>query len=234
MSKEAKARIRITESKMRLKQPTIILIFMLLLKICPVAFVQHSFGVKINPGMSKISSSFADAKFTLSGNAGIYYSAKINNRSVFGAELLFLQIEGLELTEFEGTDTGGHPTGEISISEVRRHISYIGLPIYYGIKFKRLMINIGFQTSFVLFSSARDLFYTGDEVLWDNKFDKLNIDCFDFGGRIGLIFDITDRFQIEGNYYYGVSNILKFDSCVLKNQQITIGLRYTFFTSPSF
>ncbi len=218
----------------RYLQPFIIMIVMLFLKICPVAFVQHSFGLKINPGLSKIDASFPDAKFTFSGNAGIYYSAKINDRSVFGAELLFIQIEGLELTEIEGIDTGGHPTGIIYTSEVWRHISYIGLPIYFGIKFKRLMINIGFQTSFTLFSGARDLCYTEDEVLWDNESDKLNIDWFDFGGRIGLIFDITDRFQIEGNYYYGVSNILKFDSWVWKNQQITIGLRYTFFTSPSF
>ena len=215
-------------------QPFIVMILMLFLNIYPVAFVQHSFGVKINPGMSKISSSFSDTKFTFSGNAGIYYSAKIYDRSVFGAELLFLQIEGLELTEFEGTLANGDPSGIIYTSEVWRHISYIGLPIYYGIKFKRLMINIGFQTSVALFSGARDLLYTGDEVLWDNESDKLNIDWLDFGVRIGLIFDLTDRFQIEGNYYYGVSNILKFDARAWKNQQITIGLRYTLFTSPSF
>ncbi|MCK4642544.1 hypothetical protein KAU32_02785 [bacterium] len=76
--------------------------------------------------------------------------------------------------------------------------------------------------------------YKDDILWWDNTFDKLNIDCFDFGVRIGLIFDLTDRFQIEGNYYYGVSNILKFDSWVWKNQQITIGLRYAFFKTPSF
>ena len=215
-------------------QPFIVMILMLFLNIYPVAFMQQNFGLKINPGMSKISNSFSNPEFIFSGNAGIYYSAENDDRSVFGMELLFLQIEGHELTEFEGVYANGDPSGEIYTSEIWRSISYIALPVYYGTKFKKLMINIGFQIAIVLFSSARDTGYREGILWWDNTFDELNINSFDFGARVGLIFDLTDRFQIEGNYYYGVQNMLKTDAWVWKNQQITIGLRYTLFTSPSF
>lgn len=204
---------------------------------------QQNIGIKANAGLSRIviyenstQKVVQKSYFVPSGQGGLFYNLPLGNKSLLGAELLFIQIEGKERLEIPFTDQNGNPTGEFGIDNIDRHISYIGLPIYYGFKIKKLTLNLGVQTSFTLASSAREKGQATDGYggisVWDNKFDKLNIDAFDFGARAGLIFNLTNRFAVEGTYYYGINNILKKSiyntELKWKIQQMTIGLRYTF------
>lgn len=208
-------------------------------------YSQQNIGIKANGGLSRIDNNFNSSAgttqkfyFVPSGQGGLFYNLPLRNKSLLGAELLFIQIEGKERLESQATDQNGNPTGELFIDKIEKHISYIGLPIYYGFKIKKLTLNLGVQTSFTLASSALEKGQAPDGYggisVWDNKFDKLNIDAFDFGARAGLIFNLTNKFALEGTYYYGINNILKKNKynseLKMKIQQITIGLRYTFFT----
>ncbi len=206
---------------------------------------QQNIGVKVNGGLSGIfiyDNSTQQIKqksyFVASGQGGLLYNLSLGNKSLFGAEFLFIQIEGKGRSEIPFTDQNGNPTGEYGVDNFFTHITYVGLPIYYGFKIKKLTLNLGAQTAYAIASGGREKGQAADGyggiTTWDNKFDKLNIDAFDFGARVGLIFNLTNRFAIEGTYYYGISNILKKNvnnsELKWKIQQITIGLHYTFFT----
>ncbi len=218
------------------------LTILILLAINLTVFGQHNLGLKVNGGLSRISNSLIDVsngtdkiQFALSGCSGIFYNLHLNDKSILEAELLFIQIEGRKHLEFDVTDGFGNKTGTAT-DDIFEYISYLGLPVYYGLKLNKWIINLGFQVSFTLTSSAREKGQApsnGEIITWDNKFDELNIDSYDFGPRAGVIFNLNNRFAIEGTYYYGVNNILDNDApnwLTWKVQQATVGLRYTFLT----
>jgi len=118
---------------------------------------------------------------------------------------------------------------------IGKHVSYLGLPVYYGLKLNKLTVNIGFQASLVLFSSVRVKKAGSDSYPfdWANNYEELTLDRYDFGIRAGLIYSLTDKIAIEGTYYYGLNDITSNEYPEeWKNQQITIGIRYTVTKSP--
>ena len=205
-------------------------------------FGQHTFGVKISGGVSRISSSLTFINGTLktlytpSGQGGLFYNFKLGDKSNVGAELLFLQIEGREkIRPHDIVDFNGNIIGHGG-SDFYKHISYIGLPVYYGFKINKIIVNVGFQASIAIASSARDkgqFTVNGNTIKWDNKTNDLRVDAYDYGPRVGIVFNLNDHFALEGTYYYGINNILNSNiiDWVWKVQQATIGLRYTFITT---
>lgn len=217
------------------------LTLLILLAINLAVFGQHNLGLKVNGGLSKISNTFQISngtnkiQFAPSGLSGIFCNLHLGDKSVLGAELLFIQIEGREHSEFDAIDVFGNKTGTIT-DDIYKHISYLGIPVYYGLKFNKMTINLGLLVSFTLASSGREKGrapYNGEVLTWDNEFDELNIDSYDFGPRAGVIFNLNDRFAIEGAYYYGANNILDDDGpdWTWRVQQATVGFRYTFLTT---
>ena len=216
----------------------------ILLLINLTIFGQHNLGLEINGGMSKIKSTLnsvstnQEFQFMPSVRLGLFYNLQIGKRSKIEAKLLFIQIEGKEKMTFDATDQSGNPTGGLAIDNIWKHISYIGIPIYYGFKINKTTINLGIQASFLVKSSGREKGqspYNGRILTWDNKFDELGIDNYDYGPTIGLTYRLTENFSLEGTYYYGVNNILNNDITLdwaWRVQQITIGLKYTFLTIP--
>lgn len=174
-------------------------------------------------------------KPALSGNGGVFYNLHFGHNFVFGSELLFIQIEGQDRLEYEihySKDDIGHAT-----SDLYEHISYLGLPIYCGFTIKNMTINAGFQLSYALARRGREALninVNGAIYSDENRIDNLPIDKFDFGPRIGLTYNLNNKFSIEGVYYYGINNILENqDDSIFplshKIQQATIGLRYKIF-----
>jgi hypothetical protein len=216
--------------------------FLLFLNL--TVFGQHEIGLKLNFGLSKISkesniddptNAILNIKSALSGQGGVFYNLHLGNNLVFGSELLFIQIEGRDRLELDYTDVSleniGHGT-----SDLYEHISYFGLPIYCGLTIKNISVTAGFQLSYAFASSGRETYnsningviYSGEKVT-----DNLPIDKFDFGPRIGIMYNLNDKFAIEVVYYYGINNILENQDIENpfshKIQQATIGLRYTIF-----
>lgn len=205
-------------------------------------FGQQDIGLKVNCGMSKLSDKLITTQqltqkffFKPSGQEGLFYNFHLGDKSILGIELLLIQIEGKEYLKIPFTDINGNLTGEFATDNIWRHISYFGLPIYFGYNFNKLNVNIGLQINFTLASSGQekgqDPNEYGDIITWDNKADKLGIDDYDYGVRGGIFFNFTKNFAIEAIYYYGINNILKTNDWKWKVQQITVGFRYKFFTT---
>ena len=192
-------------------------------------------------GFSKIANSFNPSspgwsvQSVPSWNAGLYYNFHPRGPSIFGVELLFMKAAGNEKIEADLIDNTGKNVGQ-STGYIYRHISYLSLPVYYGLKLDKLTFNVGFQVSYALASGGRDkgkATYYGSIVTWDNKLGKLGIDPYDFGARAGLFFPISDKFSIEAVGYYGINDILKEEGPMWtwKVRQITAGLRYMLFST---
>ena len=201
-----------------------------------ITFGQHNFGLKINGGVSKIdnttniSNGTVDIQFAPSVQMGIFYNFDFTKKSNLNIELLFNQIEGKEITEFDFTDNYGNVTGKATI-DFNKHLSYISLPILYGFKIKRFKIKVGFQLSFLIANSGNSktmILNNGEYSTIEDEYDKLYIDTYDYGSVVGFSYEINKKIIIGGNFYYGLNNILENENYNLKwkNQQITIGLKY--------
>ncbi|HET6245075.1 MAG: PorT family protein [Bacteroidetes bacterium] len=219
----------------------IIFPLLILLSLSIDVFGQQDLGVKANIGLSRIVTNFdfpdparKKLQFAPSGQAGLYYSKKIKEKTSFGAELLFVQIEDKMHVETPMPDNQGNYTGEFITNKYYKHLSYMALPVYYGININKISVNAGLQFLLLITSNGRqkgEMNYNGEVISWDNNHGKLNIDRYDFGPRAGIIYKITEKFDIEANYYQGINNIINNSLQSYfrwRNQQLTIGMRYKF------
>ena len=182
-----------------------------------------------------------------SGQVGVFYNLPVRTHEVFGVELLFTQIESKEkMVDTLGSviDQNGNITKLTSNYAISKHISYVSLPIYYGINLRKFTFNVGIQFSIRLLSNAQEVIqdnYTNNAsgygfVLIPStttyNYKRWSIKDVDFGERVGVIYHITNKFAIEGNYYYGLNNIYPNNrrTTQWKTQQTTLGLRYAFLT----
>ncbi len=214
------------------------------------SFSQNDFGFKVNGGFSQISAKLYSSPsivtqnfyFVPSAQSGFLYNHHLGKRSLLGVEILFIQIDGKEHMQNQEVDLYGNPTTFITTTDIWRHISYLGLPIYYGFKIKKFTLNIGIQLNLALKSSGRyksEYIYNGDKITSDDKYNNLAIDSYDFGTKGGLIYNLSKKFAFEATYYYGFNNIYKYGNITFGNprplfnikvQQITLGLTYKFYT----
>ena len=216
------------------------------LTIYLTSFGQSSIGLKVNGGLSSISNKVADpflmsqtVYFRPSGQAGLYYNRSIRTHEVFGVELLFSQIEGKDKTidtVGNAIDPNGGTVRLTSVYTTSKHISYLTLPIYYGITFKKFTFAVGAQVSARLIGKAEQTMQSNYDFEAANLLtpksanystNRLHIKDMDFGETIRIIYNVTGKFGIEANYYYGLNNIYPRKSqTVWRTQQITLGLRY--------
>ena len=171
----------------------------------------------------------------------MYYNFNLRHNSLIGTELLFIQVEGKSHSEVPTTVSvpSGNSQQGTTVVDLWRHISYLGIPIYCGINIKKLKINLGVQTSFALMSSGRTKLQEPDgygaTITTTGTYNKLYIDSYDFGVRVGVIYCFTERFAIEGSYYHGLNNIniVNIPDWYLKVRQMTLGARFRLFTSAN-
>ena len=215
----------------------VILILLIFLLINLLASAQHNFGLKASGGISKIHTSYGKSLgengsplnlynknlYTPSGQIGLFYNSTLGKHSLFGSELIFVYIKGKEIYRIPGVD-----------AELYRQVSYIGLPFYFGYKIQKFTMYVGFQINLTLTSGGQEKDKTtdafGNIVIYNTKFDKLNIDNYDYGVKSGLMFKLSDKLSIEGIYYYGLNNILAKKTFDWKwnTEQATLGIRYNF------
>ena len=188
---------------------------------------QQQFGIKASGGISRLYGSLesynyytfaTSTSFNPSIQAGIYYHLPTGKKTSLGAELLYSKVQGGQMATWDyyfnndRVSYGSYTTYE--------DISYLSLPVYFGVTFKRLTINGGFQFSYVLSSSGRvktnseqTTFVNNDNprALYasnrDHDLNNLNIREVDFGLRAGVVYRLTNKLSMEGMFYYGLNNI---------------------------
>lgn len=220
------------------------------LLILVIVFTINTFGQQIGVtargGISRIygqlesnnySSSSTTTSFSPSFQAGIYYNLPTGNKTSLGAELLYSKVQGGQTLKWYNKDVVMESFGTDFTDE---SISYISLPVYYGVTFKRLTVNAGVQISYALSGSGssesnyetregdENTGYISRKFSSYHELNDLPIRNFDFGPRVGGTLQLTDRLSLEGMFYYGLSNInqLKSSEEALKVQQMTVGVRY--------
>ncbi len=217
----------------------LILLGLLLINIA--VFGQHKLGLKVDGGISKINTEFhevfreADSKYSPSWDFGMFYSYQFREKSTLNTELIISQINGKD--EFENEFLFGSDLSNAQLAEtkIKRNITYMCLPLYYGFKFEKLSINLGVQVSLAMRSGGEEKSHLYDEknnliYVATQKFNELNIDKYNFGIRAGIMYDISSKFSIDLSYYYGVNNIHDNEDSEWKAYQATVGLRYTLFS----
>lgn len=220
------------------------LFFLTVLTICQTVLAQDNYelssiGLTANGGLSKVSTNYSSTGwavnnniFRFSGHAGLFYNLHITENSSIETALLFTQVEGKEHQSFQLHDSVGNPWPVYFVDNYYRHITYLGLPIQYGLQVKRFTIAIGGQLSFALLKNERHEYYTSypkSEPDPRNENNKLNIDSFDYGIKGGLLFNLTEKFTLETTFYQSLNNIYKNNEYTWTIQQWTVGLRYKFF-----
>ncbi|HET6557045.1 MAG TPA: outer membrane beta-barrel protein [Prolixibacteraceae bacterium] len=222
-------------------------------------FGQHQLGVKVSGGISRIYGALGtdnfswypnsipttSSSFSPSFQAGFYYLLPTGKNASLGAELLFSKVQGSQ------TETWDHYYNNEQVSygtrSIYEDISYLSLPVYFGVTYRRLTINGGFQFSYLLSSSGsvrinstqttdinndnpRGYLYSGERDL-----NNLAIKEVDFGPRAGFVYQLTNKLSMEGMFYYGLNNInlLPSSEAELKIQQMTLGIRYALGTKET-
>ena len=126
----------------------------------------------------------------------------------------------------------------ITLNVYYKNITYLSLPISFGLQFKRLSINAGTEVSAALTAKGRQIHrtnYYGADTTFRNT-DKLEIDRIMIGPEIDIQFKLTNKLSLEGTYYYGITNLLSSPSksdWKWKAQQAVIGIRYTLRTTQN-
>lgn len=193
-------------------------------------------GLKLNVGLSKIpetlelSAGTNHSKIGFSGTAGIFLKFKTTSKSFVQSEILLIHAAGEERSETGISDNNGTKILELKASS-KKQISYVGIPLFYGIQKNKTAISVGFQIACALNSSGSiesQRTEYGITMQHTYKQSELDIKKFDYGPRLGLMYEVSNKVSLEGLYYHGLPNILDSNTNDTgKVRQLTIGLQYT-------
>src|SRR5688572_9537866 len=119
-------------------------ICLLLTAVCTCSTAQNAFGIKASGGFSKITESpFTSTEelnisyhFVPSGQAGVFYESGFGKSSIFAAELLFTQTGSKEIIEYSIPARRCFVAGTSTLTQ-NIQISYLSLPLYYGLKINK-------------------------------------------------------------------------------------------------
>jgi hypothetical protein len=199
---------------------------------------QHNSGIILCGTFNRISAESGSSNtstkyyFRTSWQAGLFYRFHFTNKSTLGATFLFNQIKGKARDETPATDNFGNPTGEYIVSDRWQQLSYLSIPLFFGITLHKFNVNIGLQTSFIIETKGETNTKAPDGnggfLYFQSKSEQLPVKDFDIGPGISLSYQLLNRVSIQASYYYGLRNIHKYNGSDKKwqIQQLTFGLQY--------
>ena len=207
---------------------------------CITALGQTSFGIKAGFGGSYLSTKI-DPKYIpnstqkfywrpITRHGGFFYNYQMKNKSLIGAEILFLRVEGKESIETIYKVQGNREAYSITTT-IWRNFSYLSIPIYYGYAFKKIKLNMGLQTSINLYNAYYiERKSTLPMLFIQPDYFKMQVDRFNFGLSGSVLYNLTKKIALEAEYYYGLNNLLISNSKkeTWKLQKATLGVRYNF------
>jgi outer membrane protein with beta-barrel domain len=196
-------------------------------------------GIKANAGVSIIdynlgSSAFASIsnKFQFAYNGGIYFNNLLNDNESFCFELLFLQMNGLYNFNEPITDSANNTIGSINQNQ-NTYFTCFSIPLYYKYRISKLSIALGAQINYLLIRTEKTNFTITQygNTIYDTTYTSKNLSIakFDYGPKLMLFYNITDKLSLNLDYYYGIQNLITDASASgfsEKNQQLSFGVCY--------
>lgn len=203
---------------------------------------QHSIGLKLNFGISsrKTSYTFPPSvtigittanKLAPSFSLGGFYEYNFGKNSALSAELLYTALNGTEDFNRQLSDKDRNVTG-FENSTLTTRVSFIALPISYTYQIKNFRILLGFQTSIDVASSGEmKITRVENGIQTDMTMNSETVaqDKGDFGVRLGLCYDLSNKVALEINFYEGMNDMADSESTKIKYRQMVFGVRYKFF-----
>lgn len=195
----------------------------------------EEFSAKVDFGVGTITNSFADEVDNLkvnngvAGNLGLVWVHHYNGASLFRMEFAFMHVQSSETMEaFSYTTESGR---EIVYEDntVNKSVTYISLPILYGLEFSRIYINGGIQGSMMMSGKGHTV---NREVNLEYDLTDKEFAEFDFGFKGILGFRFARHLFAEFSYYHGIGNVCSKQGDTVGQtwnlRQLTFGIRYSF------
>ncbi len=208
------------------------------LSVCSTVFCQSKkIGYVINAGISKHKLSNmqnADTDWAISGNAGFFFLKQIDKRSSVKFSLLVVHIKSISKTWLFGSNNPGVPKNSFQFdhnSYYKYNLTYFGFPLMYGLKAKKILVEMGVQPMIFTvgnYREKREFFPTGMFSKVDRNYDLDYYKRFDIGPKFSLSYDINSRITGCIDYYHGSRGV--FLGSYHKwhyNRQATLGLQYS-------
>lgn len=210
-------------------------------------------GFKTSAGISEM---YAGPVFTHkksrfygpSANFGIYYHLHTNKKSLFGLDVMVMQLNARQsgtasgyMYVYNSTRTALIWTDYRLFYLTKYQLTYLCLPIYYGLMLRRLTLYAGVQVGFSLrtyFENYNLRYYPSlnqnesidQRATFHGPFNSFRQN---YGLRGELEYRLNDRLAISGAYYSGVNQLVLQDLFTRYNgwrswklQQIALGVRY--------
>ena len=196
-----------------------------------------NFGFTANIGFSQVTSNLPisgnEVKFAFSGNFGMFYELSVSDKSSIGTELLWVQIEGKEESSRSLYVITGINEYEIigTKSDISRiHSSYIGVPVYFKYEIGKFGIKPGFQIMVFLFANSSTKNWgevNGEPFSNESKTKNIKFDKIDYGPKLGIDYQLNERFILRSDFYYGIPDITSDEfPWERRNRQFTVGISY--------
>lgn len=195
-----------------------------------------SFGVKASRGISRIEVGIltddADSyelksAWRPSGNLGFSIDWNIKDKSAINLDLLFNQIEGELETNYSETEYIS------SYSNINFHFSYISIPIYFEYSFNSFEVGIGVQNSLLVKSKAEaryEITYNTAKEFFSSESEDYRLFSFDFGPKILLSYNFSERFTLNADFYYGWNQEREANEIRANAQQLLVGVNYKLYS----
>lgn len=193
---------------------------------------QQELGLKAGLGMTKLSGTFAKysdfQKWEYpapSFHIGGFYNYNLSKNIGLGVELLYTNVGGKQSYQKNTKDSLGNINLQHAV-DLDYHMSYLSIPLYVYYDIKKIRINIGIQNGFLLREvnkqTTTTIQNTDTNIVFVNN--KLQMNKYSVGIKVGAIYKINNILSIEGNYWFYKTHD-EYPS-TWKVQQVIFGLRY--------
>jgi len=176
---------------------------------------QHRLGLQIMGGVNQMETDWNMELETYTlllapyAAFGAFYQYELSEHWTAGCDVQFQQLYAKEKVGLPLRDQNNQVMGEI-YNTYNRQFLYYSMPVYIAYSWNDWQFQFGWQTSWLLGSSARlrsEFTENGTLVQSDIRYDDVPVKDLDFGPRFGLAYQITDRWQIESLCYQGIAQV---------------------------
>lgn len=196
-------------------------------------FSQHSFGLKLTGGVSKITDELKYQEksiFLPSATLGAFYNCKLYN-NFFGIDLIVDHIEGKVLSNYL-IGNWNFPDYNMQINSYLK-LYYFSFPIYFGVKVNDFSAMISISNSIIIqkkltMNVIKTDAQNNNVISAENIFNSNIIDNSNSGIGVIFLYSIFPNVSAEISGFYGLRDILNYSDVKYTTQQITLGVRYFF------
>jgi len=215
------------------------------LSVCVICHGQEkgfAFGPVVKAGMGQILYNRTDtvniidvkSKLKFSYQAGIFAGYRFTNSFSIAAEVNYWGQSGALIGEATVNDTLNNTLTEETTKDII-HLSYTAFPLYVMFHLRNASILLGGQAAVSINQSGKRIFSSSingvqqPDVTTNPEPAYVN---YDYGGKAGIHYQISDRLDAGIEYYLGRTNLTHGSSEVYNahNQNFYAAIRYNIVT----